>query len=139
MEEFLNFVLWAAFWWVVIKAFEGFLTIRKIKKDSDQLRTELEEQLEIVLHNVKEENHNDIHYWFDDDNDQFLAQGKTMDEVRAHLKARFKDHIFIVKDQFVLVGPDYIGVDVGKDDPEAAGKYVAKVLVERAGLQIIDK
>jgi hypothetical protein len=136
MEDFLNFVLWTAFWWVVIKAFEGFLSIRKMKEESAELREHLENKLEMTLHNVKQEQHNDVHYWFDEDNDQFLAQGKTFEEVKEHLKARFKDHIFIVGEKDVFVGPEYECVTFDNEDD--ISRYVAKVLLQRAGLQIVD-
>jgi len=136
MEEFLNFVLWSIFWWVVIKAIDGFLTIRKFKAETEELKEHLENKLEVILHNVKQEQHNDVHYWFDEDNDQFLAQGKNFEEVKAHLKARFKDHIFIVGEKNVFVGPEYDCVTFDNEDDST--KYVAKVLLSKAGLQIIE-
>ena len=137
LNGLMNFVLWIIFWWMVFKAIDAVLAIRKINSESDDIRNNMEQQLNVILHNVKEEMHNGVCYWFDDENDQFLAQGESISDVCEHLKARFKDHIFIVKERFVFVGPDYKGEEVGDED--AIGKYVAKIMLERAGIQVVDK
>jgi hypothetical protein len=133
----LDIALWSIFWYFVLQAFNTLMKLRDIKNQSEDLREHMENHLEMVLHNVKEESHDGITYWFDDDNDQFLAQGETLSDVKQHLKDRFKDHIFIFKDKFVFVGPDY-------EDQEFSGeeeitKYVAQVILERSGLQVVDK
>lgn len=135
----VDVALWSAIWYALFKALETLLGIIKIKQESDDIRVDLEQKLETVLHNVKQEKHDDISYWFDDDNDEFLAQGRTTEDVIAHLRSRFKDHIFVINDQHVLVGPEYDIVDLGKDDPTAAGKYIAKVLLKRVGVDLVDK
>ena len=141
LSEFASWLydvaMWALFWYLVLKAIDLVLTFRKIKNDTDALKEHLEEELENILHTVKEEVHNDVRYWFDEDNDQFLAQGKDIDEVKAHLKQRFKDHIFVVDDRFVFAGPDYEGKDIGSG--QAAIEYVSLLLLKRAGIQVVDK
>jgi hypothetical protein len=138
MEDFFSqvfdIVLWSAFWLGVIKVLEVLLALRKHHASMSNLQEEIGERLEAVLHNVNEEIHEGIHYWFDADDDCFLAQGASLSGVREHLKARFTDDIFIVKERFVFVGPDFEGEDLENDD--AASKYVAKVMLQRAGIQI---
>ena len=35
-----------------------------------------------------------MYYWFDQDNNKFLAQGRTTEEIITVIKTRFPDHIF---------------------------------------------
>ena len=49
-----------------------------------------------IIHQVKIEKVNDTEYWYDEHNDQFLAQGSSLDEIIDVLKARFPEHIFLL-------------------------------------------
>ncbi len=106
--EFIGFLLQCAFWYFVI----GIVTM-PLRRKLDQKREDLDEVLEKInkiVHIVKVEKHGDCFYWFDQDNDEFLAQGTTTDETIAHLKSRFPKHIFFVqsKDQsYKISGPDW--------------------------------
>lgn len=134
MNEFLDFLFWVAFFVIAIKVLDALLALRRASLEADMMRENMSERLEVILHNVKEEVHNDVHYWFDDDNDEFLAQGSSISDVKKHIQARFKDHIFIVREKYVMIGPEYEIKEVG--DEEAIGKYIAKVMMERVGFKL---
>jgi hypothetical protein len=57
------------------------------------------EHLNSIIHEVKVETHDTVEYWFDNGDDTFLAQGKTLEEIINHLKARFPDHVFILPEK----------------------------------------
>lgn len=108
ISEFIVFLLEIAFWYFII----GIVTM-PLRRKLDQKREDLEnviEKLNEIVHIVNVEKHGDCYYWFDADNDEFLAQGSTTDETIAHLKSRFPKHIFFVqsKDQsYKISAPDW--------------------------------
>ena len=62
------------------------------------------------IHQVKVEKHQDMLYWFDEDDDEFLGQGKDIQDIIHVLKSRFSEHIFLVSHQdsmYSLYGPDW--------------------------------
>jgi len=59
------------------------------------------------LHVVRSEQVEDTFYWYDADSDEFIAQGQTDEEIRAVLRHRWADHIFVISNQHMLVGPDF--------------------------------
>ena len=91
-----------------------------MRRKMDQKREELDavmEKLKEIVHVVNVEKHGDYYYWFDADNDEFLAQGMTTDETIAHLKSRFPKHIFFVQSKeqsYKISGPnwDFVPVDI---------------------------
>lgn len=116
ISEFVLFLMQCAFWYVLI----GVATMplrRKLDQKNEELGNVLEKLNEIV-HIVNVEKHGDCYYWFDADNDEFLAQGVTTEDTIAHLKARFPKHIFFVqsKDQsYKISGPNWDFVPVNLD------------------------
>jgi hypothetical protein len=50
-----------------------------------------------LIHQVKVEKHSGMEYWFDEDDNKFLGQGKTMEDTIDHIKSRFPDHIFLIQ------------------------------------------
>ena len=81
------------------------LFAKKEKELADQ-RDKLVDKLTKLIHRIKQEKHGDVYYWFDADTDNFLAQGRTDDEIRLHLLSRFKGHIFFIDDKRVMAGPN---------------------------------
>mgnify|MGYP003347213377 CR=1 FL=1 len=77
------------------------------KDDIDEEAEKLRDKLSKMIHRINQEKHGDMYYWFDKDNDEFLAQGKTADEIIDHVKSRFPKHIFIFNDDRALRGPDW--------------------------------
>lgn len=64
--------------------------------------------LDKMIREVNIETHHGLAYWFDKENDKFLAQGATSQEVITVLKSRFPDNIFLLPDGQVLGAPHWI-------------------------------
>ena len=73
-------------------------------------RNEVVSFLDGIIRNVKVETHNGVHYWFDGENDRFLAQGATNEEIYAIIKERFPNNVFILPEGSVLCAPDWTPV-----------------------------
>lgn len=74
-----------------------------IEKVSNDIRNKLAS----IIHEVKVEEQEGMNYWFDSDTDQFLGQGKTIQDAIDHVKARFPNHIFLLPEKGILSGPDW--------------------------------
>lgn len=102
--EFISFVFqilfWMVVWHFVIKFARAFIAPK------EEEREELIKKVMSVIHQVKQETHGDLTYWFDAESDAFLAQGKSDDEIKEHLKGRFKGHIFLLDETRAWAGPD---------------------------------
>ena len=79
---------------IVLGLHEGF----QLVKLNDRL--EVMKKLNDVIHQVLVEKHGDVEYWYDKDSKEFLGQGKTLEEVINALKARFPDHVFLLKEEY---------------------------------------
>ena len=75
---------------------------QKADKNSQMLA-----KLDHITHRVKVEKHGDYFYWFDHDDEEFLAQGETSEEVITKLRMRFPDHLFFLPDQKMVSGPEW--------------------------------
>jgi hypothetical protein len=92
--EFLAFVVQSIFWWFIIQlVFSVFLRVRENK---EQRFNNMIEKLDEVTHRVLVEKHGDMYYWFDADDNEFLAQGKSLEDTINILKKRFPTHMFFV-------------------------------------------
>lgn len=105
MENILDYFIYAVLIAFAIRLILGIVNAK--------LEHELEEQKKLIekisklVHVVKEEKHGEMLYWFDQDSDQFLAQGRNIDEIRTHLKHRFEKHIFLYNEEHALAGENY--------------------------------
>jgi hypothetical protein len=118
ITEFVWFLVQCAFWYFVFSILMTPMR-RKLEAKNEELQGKLDNLNEIV-HIVNVEQHGDYYYWFDADNDNFLAQGKTTDETVSHLKSRFPDHIFFVQSKeqsYRLSGPDWQFVPFKLNEP----------------------
>lgn len=88
----------------------GFIDgINGIDETSEQSSTEdIKEKLAEITHVVREELHNGRSYWFDADDNAFIAWGDTQPELLDALKQRFPDHIFYLdKSNEIICKPDW--------------------------------
>jgi hypothetical protein len=74
---------------------------------------EVIDRLNDIIHEVRVETHDEgMSYWFDSHSDEFLAQGRDLDEIISVLKVRFPDHVFLVPGQGGMgAGTDWRLVD----------------------------
>jgi hypothetical protein len=106
MEELLTFVIEAVCWYVFFQLLIVGYKVWTTSKELVEVKAELKEQLAKKIHYVKQEQHGDCFYWFDQETDQFLAQGLSDTEIKEHLISRFKDHIFVLDDKRAMFGPE---------------------------------
>ena len=103
--EFVGFVvqivLWMIVWNFVAKLIRLF-----INKESPEEREALVQKVMSLIHQIKQEKHGELTYWFDAETNAFLAQGKDDNEIKEHLKERFKGHIFLLDETRAWAGPD---------------------------------
>lgn len=105
MITIADMLLYFLIGWVIMKVFTHFVKIRVITQAD--VEAEARERLEQLIHMVKQEQHDGIYYWFDQDTDEFLVQGRNDEELRAALQARYHNHIFVLSEDIMLVGPEF--------------------------------
>jgi hypothetical protein len=88
-------VLWAISAWILGQILLGISDAKEIVQLKE--RVETLKRIHGLIHQVKVEKQGEVEYWYDEDDNQFLGQGKTVDEVIEHVKARFPDHIFLIQ------------------------------------------
>ena len=76
-------------------------------KRQQEVMAEFKKHLETITHVVEVEEHGSTYYWFDRDSGEFLAQGKTYDDIVNILKSRFPNHFFYLNNEMLLHGPDW--------------------------------
>jgi hypothetical protein len=95
MEDFnwTGFIFWSLIGWLSLKILQKYLEARNeiLKEEIDQLEKKLKERF---IH-VSVEKHGDIFYLYEKDSGQFIAQGKTMEELKSHCDQRFRRSVII--------------------------------------------
>jgi hypothetical protein len=92
--EFLAFLVQGIFWWFIIQIVLSVLI--RIRENKEQRFNNMIEKFDEITHRVTVEKHEDMYYWFDADDSEFLAQGKRFEDTIDQLKKRFPNHIFFV-------------------------------------------
>jgi hypothetical protein len=90
-------ILWVIVIWIISQIILGAIDGYQMVKIQE--RVTVLKKLSDMIHKVKVETVNDVEYWYDADDDAFLAQGRTLDEVINVIKSRFPDHIFLVEEK----------------------------------------
>ena len=86
--EFFNLLIEAFFWMLVLwfgLQILGGMFQRHINTRLEQLNAEIED-IQKIYKRVKIEQHHDIFYLFDADNDTFIGQGRTMQEITDRIR-----------------------------------------------------
>lgn len=92
--EFLTFLVQGILWWFILQTV--FAVFLRIQGKKEQHVKHMIEKLDEVTHRVQVEKHGDMYYWFDADDNEFLAQGKSLEDTIDILKKRFPTHMFFV-------------------------------------------
>lgn len=90
-------ILLAVVVWITSQIILGVMDAFAIVKLQE--RVDVLKRLKDIIHQVKIEKRGDIEYWYDEHSEQFLGQGKTLEEVVSVLKSRFPDHVFLIEEQ----------------------------------------
>lgn len=92
------------FLWQAVKI---LYTIWDNTQESVEFDQKFREHLEHIIHIVKQEQQDDMYYWYDNDDDTFLAQGRTWEDIVTVLKQRFPEHIFVLNNTEMIMGPEF--------------------------------
>lgn len=68
---------------------------------------ELLDRMSELVHKVKVEKYGDQYYWFDEDSDSFIVQGKSLNEIIHKIKISHKEHIFITQSDEIICAPNW--------------------------------
>lgn len=90
MDEFwtgfvLGIVCWVGFWWA-LKQFLVFLVLRIARDKIAELKAQESEVL------LKLEKHGDMLYCYRKDNDEFIGQAKTLEELADMFKKKYPNN-----------------------------------------------
>ena len=103
MNDIVEIGIWIFVIWGMLQVARSFLAVMALKEVHDKVKDHLNK----IIHEVAVEKHGEMEYWFDKETDQFLGQGKTVEEITSHVKARFPDHIFVLPPKGVLCAPKW--------------------------------
>ena len=99
MNEILDFLFYAFIGYLIARLIMSVITAW-LKTKHESLRDELVKIASSYIF-VKPEKHGDTIYLFDAHTDQFVAQGKTFVEIKAHCQKRFPDKNIIVSNDYI--------------------------------------
>lgn len=95
MNDPLLIILWLSSTYLVVQFV--WAVYRGYSKASNDLEAKLKARINEIIHRVEVVKENGVMYWFDEDDGEFLAQGRTNSELIDVLKERFPDHMFFLK------------------------------------------
>jgi hypothetical protein len=119
----------AVLFYFAFKIVMWLLGFGRFLNDVEEANDQVKKYLASIIHPVKSEQHGDVIYFFDADTNTFLAQGRDDAELAAALRARWRDHIFIVGEKYVMSGPDFDLKEI--KDPEYVGRMLADRVLNR--------
>lgn len=93
MDSLISTFFWGFVWGMMIYFALKFISLY-LKSRNEILAEQLEgltKQLKEQIIHVNIEKHGSVFYLFEKDTDRFIAQGTSIDEVKEHCLARFKD------------------------------------------------
>ena len=119
ISEFALFCIQILFWTLVVNGLLSLIN-RHLDRPTKEDYQRLKQQIAKMVHFVREELHEGMSYWYDEQTDEFLAQGATTEQIIAQARARFPTHVFIIDDcKHTVSGPDWKITPVG----ELSNKY----------------
>ena len=77
------------------------------------------------VHVLKVEKHGDSYFWFDSESDQFIAQGKTIEDFQKVLREVHPAKVFLYNN-YCFVGPDFDPIPM--DGSEETAKKLENML-----------
>lgn len=101
---FLNFVFWIFVFSLGLAVLKYFLVD---KPQNQEIQREWLEKVDEIVHRVEIEKHGEIYYWYDNDDGEFLGQGRSEQECIDHVKKRFPTHLFLFTNNKYIQAPDW--------------------------------
>jgi hypothetical protein len=88
------FIGWIVCTYIIVQITLGITDA--LREVNDELADKLSKRLNDIVHRVRVEKDRDTYYWYDMDNNKFLGQGSTEEELINSLKSRFPTHMFFL-------------------------------------------
>ena len=96
MTDFiLNILLGIFLGWALTQIIGGYLRAKLLLEIHEKIKEAAEEETKERWIMVNVEQHDGIFYLYEKNTDQFIAQGKTMEELSQRCRELFKDHTVI--------------------------------------------
>ena len=95
-------------WYIVFRVVFWFASAWNDAKQ--EVHNKMVEKFAEIVHRVKIEKYHNQTYWYDQDDETFLAQGVTTEEIIEKLKSRFPDHFFFLEGEqeiYRVSAPDW--------------------------------
>jgi hypothetical protein len=100
-EDTTLLLIWIACTYVVVHVILRLHS--SVKSTAVEIHNKIVRRLDEIVHRVLVEKQGEVYYWFDQDNNKFLAQGRTTEEILTVIKSRFPDHIFYFEESNHLI------------------------------------
>jgi len=126
-NEFVTACGQALIFYAVYKLTRFILGFFEFAQDVSETGEQVKKYLSSIIHSVKSEKHGDVIYFFDENTDVFITQGRNDEELVEGLKARWRDHIFLVSEKYYMAGPDFKMREI--KDPDEIGKMLAEKVI----------
>jgi hypothetical protein len=104
-NDSLIFLMWVACTWAIVNIFIGIRD--RLEQTTNELEDRLRDKINEIVHCVSQEQHGDVIYWFDHDDGEFLAQGRTQQELIDVVKHRYPNHVFFLEHNQILSSPTW--------------------------------
>jgi hypothetical protein len=97
MNDIISVLFWTFVIWFVLKFIALYLKSRNdlLREDLDAVSKKIKE----TIIDVNIEKHGDIFYVFEKETDNFVAQGKTITELKEVMQKRFPKKTFVATEQ----------------------------------------
>jgi hypothetical protein len=106
-----DFIFYFITMFLLLNTIYGLLLVKKNQNDKN-----FKKHIAEFIRPVRQEQYGDCYYWFDSENEKFLAQGKTYIEIRETLRARFPRHVFLIGNNKMMVGPNFEVLDINHEN-----------------------
>jgi hypothetical protein len=84
MDSIIEFLGWTAFYYFVFRAAQS--VAQSLSDDKEQRYEAVKQYLDRIIHRVNVEVVDGVTYWFDQDNNVFLGQGQTVEDIIEVIK-----------------------------------------------------
>jgi hypothetical protein len=102
MELFFNLVFGFVLGFVIFKTIQIILAVIQFQRLIKQVDQAVDQAVEKAIIRVKVEKHHDTYYLFNEATDEFIAQGKDMQELKDRCDQRFPRNLIVANDEALL-------------------------------------
>lgn len=94
------FLWWIICTWLIASIFLGIHDA--LKEANQELTLKLHKHIDSIVHRVTVVEEKNVYYWYDMDNNKFLAQGSSDEEIINNLKSQYPTHLFFLPTNHII-------------------------------------